>query len=122
VEGTHAKSWKEQGASDRAGGPERVRQDQPDGGLALGGGVPSRAGSVDAGTSVGDASPEARARGQSVEIDLACYEFMGDRYCLIDCPGSIEFAADAGLPLPAVDLALVGHRLRPNKAALLQRC
>ena len=87
--------------------------------LSAAGSLP-RAGSVDAGTSVGDASPEARARGQSVEIDLACYEFMGDRYCLVDCPGSIEFAADADCALPAVDLALVVTDSDPHKAALLQ--
>src|SRR5918998_4588851 len=74
--------------------------------LSAAGALP-RAGSVDAGTSLGDSSAEARARGQSVELNLACYEFMGDRYCLVDCPGSIEFVADADARLPSLDLALL---------------
>src|SRR4051812_23815002 len=36
---------------------------------------------------VGDSSPEARARGHSVELNLAGFEFMGDRYVVVDCPG-----------------------------------
>ena len=79
-----------------------------------------RAGTVDAGTSVGDASPEARARGQGVELNLASFEFMGDRYALIDCPGSVDFVADADAALPAADLAIVVADSDPNKAVLLQ--
>src|SRR3712207_6911760 len=45
---------------------------------------------------------------------------MDGRYCLIDCPGSIEFAADADAALPAVDLALVVTDSDPAKAALVQ--
>ena len=35
-------------------------------------------------TSVGDASPEARQRGQSTELNIAGFEFMGERYAVID--------------------------------------
>ena len=87
--------------------------------LSAAGALP-RSGSVDAGTSVGDASPEARARGQSVELSLAAFEFMGDRYALVDCPGSVEFVADGDLALPAVDMALVVIDSDANKAALVQ--
>ena len=69
---------------------------------------------------VGDASPEARAHGHSVELNLADFEFMGDRYAVIDCPGSLEFCADLDAALPAVDLAVVVAEPDPNKAALLQ--
>src|SRR4051794_27198264 len=65
---------------------------------------------------VGDASPEAKARGQSVEINLASFDFMGERYALIDCPGSVDFACDGDCALPAVDLALVVVDPDPNKA------
>lgn len=69
---------------------------------------------------VGDASPEARAYGHSVELNLADFEFMGDRYAVIDCPGSLEFCADLDAALPAVDLAVVVCEPDPAKAALVQ--
>lgn len=72
------------------------------------------------GEMVGDASPEARARGHSVELNLAGFEFMGDRYQVVDCPGSLEFCADVDRALPAVDLAVVVAEPDPAKAALLQ--
>ena len=72
------------------------------------------------GEKVGDSSPEARARGHTVELNLAGFDFMGDRYCVIDCPGSLEFCADLDAALPAVDLAVVVTEPDPAKAALLQ--
>jgi elongation factor G len=69
---------------------------------------------------LGDTSPEAKARGQSVELNLAGFTFMGDRYALIDCPGSVEFACDGDAALPAMDLALVVIDPDPAKALLLQ--
>ncbi|HEY3950883.1 elongation factor G [Phenylobacterium sp.] len=72
------------------------------------------------GEMVGDSSPEARARGHSVELNLAGFEFMGDRYSVVDCPGSLEFCADLDAALPAVDLAVVVAEPDPAKAALLQ--
>ncbi|MES2342943.1 MAG: elongation factor G [Pseudomonadota bacterium] len=70
-------------------------------------------------TSVGDASPEARQRGQSVELNVAGFTFMGDRYALIDAPGSTEFSAAGDLALPAVDLAVIVADPQPGRAALL---
>jgi elongation factor G len=72
------------------------------------------------GEKVGDSSPEARARGHSVELNLAGFDFMGDRYAIVDCPGSLEFCADLDAALPAVDLAVVVAEPDPAKAALLQ--
>jgi elongation factor G len=72
------------------------------------------------GEMVGDASPEARARGHSVELNLAAFDFMGDHYQVVDCPGSAEFRADADRALPAVDLAVVVAEPDPAKATLLQ--
>ena len=69
---------------------------------------------------VGDSSPEARARGHSVELNVAGFEFLGDRYVLIDCPGAVDFAAEGDLALPAVDLAVVVAEPDPAKAILLQ--
>ena len=82
-------------------------------------GATDRQGSVQAGNSVGDSSPEARAHGQSVEINVASFTFMDDRYSVIDCPGSVEFLADADHALATVDLALVVADPEPEKAVLL---
>jgi elongation factor G len=82
------------------------------------GAVDRRAGGQ--GDKVGDSSPEARARGHSVELNLADFEFMGDRYAVVDCPGSLEFCADIDAALPAVDLAIVVAEPDPAKAGLLQ--
>src|SRR4051812_3217203 len=72
------------------------------------------------GEMVGDASPEARARGHSVELNLAGFDFMDDHYQVVDCPGSLEFRAEADRALPAVDLAVVVAEPDPAKATLLQ--
>src|SRR5664279_1450427 len=61
--------------------------------LARTGAIP-RQGAVDAGSSVGDASKEARQHKMSVEATFATTSFMGDNYTFIDCPGSIEFIHD----------------------------
>jgi hypothetical protein len=44
------------------------------------------------GTSVGDCSPEARARGGSTELNLMNFEWLGERYALLDLPGGTGFA------------------------------
>ena len=78
------------------------------------------AGSVDAGTSVGDASPEARHHKMSVGLSAATTTFMGDSYTFIDCPGSIEFAHDMRAALPAVDAAVVVCEADEKKLPQLQ--
>ena len=83
-------------------------------------GAIDRQGSVEAGTTVGDASPEARARHQSVELNVASFQYMGDSFALIDCPGSVEFQAESDFPLAAVDLAVVVTDPDPNRAILLR--
>lgn len=83
-------------------------------------GATERQGVVGQNGCVGDASPEARAAGQSVEMNLAGFSFIGDRYALIDTPGSVEFRADGDHALPAVDLAVVVVDPDPDKAILVQ--
>jgi elongation factor G len=83
-------------------------------------GAIERQGSVQAGATVGDASPEARGRGQTVEMNIASFSFMDDRYGVIDLPGSPEFVQEADFALPAVDLAIVVAEADPDKAVLLQ--
>jgi elongation factor G len=79
-----------------------------------------RAGSVDAGTSVGDASPEARHHKMSTGLTAATTNFMGDSYTFIDCPGSVEFAHDMRAALPAVDAAVVVCEADEKKLPQLQ--
>src|SRR5215472_11789722 len=87
--------------------------------LARTGAIP-RAGSVDAGTSVGDASAEARHHKMSVALTAATTSFMGESYTFIDCPGSVEFANDMRAALPAVDAAIVVCEADEKKLPQLQ--
>ena len=87
--------------------------------LARTGAIP-RAGSVDAGTSVGDASPEARHHKMGVGLTAATTSFMGDSYTFIDCPGSVEFAHDMRAAIPAVDAAVVVCEADEKKLPQLQ--
>src|ERR1044072_797355 len=75
---------------------------------------------VDAGTTVGDASKEARHHKMSVEATFATTSFMGDPYTFVDCPGSIEFIQDMRYVLPAVDAAVVVCEADEKKVPQLQ--
>lgn len=83
-------------------------------------GAITRQGSVEAGTSVGDASPEARERGSSTETNFMQFEWMGDPFSLIDIPGSPSFADDAAIALNAADLAIVVIDPDPARAPLAE--
>ena len=83
-------------------------------------GAVQRQGTVDAGTTVGDASKEARHHKMSVELSVATTNFMGDSYTFIDCPGSVEFVHDMRAALPAVDAAVVVCEADERKMPQLQ--
>ncbi|BDV33385.1 elongation factor G [Methylocystis iwaonis] len=80
----------------------------------------AKQGSVADGSSVGDASPEAREHKMSVEANIAAVDYMGDRYTFVDLPGSVEFAHEARNILPAVDAAIVVCEADERKVAALQ--
>ncbi|HNJ48544.1 MAG TPA: elongation factor G, partial [Novosphingobium sp.] len=88
--------------------------------LLFSSGATSRQGSVEAGSSVGDASPEARARGGSTEINLMHFDYMGDHFALVDLPGGTGFAADGLAALQSADLALVVIDPAPERAMLAE--
>jgi elongation factor G len=69
---------------------------------------------------VGDSSPEAKARGHSVEINIAGFDYMDDAYAVVDTPGAVDCAGEADFALPAVDLAVVVAAPDSAKAILLQ--
>ncbi len=83
-------------------------------------GVIARQGSVDAGSSVGDSSKEARHHRMSVELAVATADFMGDSYTFLDCPGSVEFVHDMRAVLPAIDAAVVVCEMDEKKVPQLQ--
>jgi elongation factor G len=83
-------------------------------------GAIQRQGTVDAGSTVGDASKEARHHKMSVEATFATTTFMGDNYTFVDCPGSIEFIQDMRNVLPAVDAAVVVCEADEKKVPQLQ--
>jgi len=83
-------------------------------------GAVQRQGTIEAGTTVGDASKEARHHKMSVELSVATTSFMGDTYTFIDCPGSVEFVHDMRAALPVVDAAVVVCEMDDKKIPQLQ--
>ena len=83
-------------------------------------GAISRLGSIEAGTTVGDSSPEARARRGSTEINLTRFEYLGDKFVIIDTPGSVGFAADGYAALGSADMAVVVVDPEPERASLAE--
>ena len=83
-------------------------------------GALDRAGSMDAGNTVGDASEEARAHGMSVEPNFAKADFLGERVHFIDCPGSIEFAQDMRAAIPVCDATIVVCEAEERKVPALE--
>ena len=81
-------------------------------------GAIDRQGSVAAGTTIGDSSPEARQRGGSTELNLMQFDYLGDPYAIIDSPGSVGFAADAARAVALADLAIVVVDPDPARAPL----
>lgn len=88
--------------------------------LLFASGAINRQGSVEAGSTVGDASAEARARGSSTELNLSHFDYLGDRFALIDVPGGAGFAADGLAALQSADLALVVIDPAPERAGLAE--
>ncbi|MGN6123638.1 MAG: GTP-binding protein, partial [Sphingomonas oligoaromativorans] len=83
-------------------------------------GAVQRPGAVSDGNCVGDASPEARARGGSTEMNLMRFTYLDSPFALLDTPGSPGFAADAASAIPAADLALVVIDPDPARAPLVE--
>jgi elongation factor G len=83
-------------------------------------GAIGRQGTIADKNTVGDASDEARHHGMSVELNAATVDFLGDSFTFIDCPGSIEFQADAANALTACDAAVVVCEPDEKKVPALQ--
>lgn len=70
-------------------------------------GAVSRKGCVRDHNTVGDASPEARARAMSVETTVASCSWLDEAWTFLDCPGSLELAAETRSALMVADIAVV---------------
>ena len=67
----------------------------------------ARKGAVAQKSTVGDSSPEARARQMSVEVNCATTRYLDESFTFLDCPGSIEFLQDTLNVLAGIDAAIV---------------
>jgi elongation factor G len=67
----------------------------------------TRKGRINDKNTVGDASPEARDRQMTVEVNAASTEYGGICFTFLDCPGSVEFAQESYHALMGVDAAVV---------------
>ena len=74
--------------------------------LHASGSIPKK-GSVKDGTSIGDGSPDARARHMSIEMSAAAGTYLDDPWTFIDTPGSIELTQEARNALMAADVAVI---------------
>lgn len=82
-------------------------------------GALNRRGSVDDGTSLGDAGAEARAHTMSTEMNVATADYLDERWTFIDCPGSVELLQETTGALSVSDIAVVVAEPDPDKAVAL---
>lgn len=78
-----------------------------------------RKGRVEDSNTVGDASPEARDRAMSVEVNVVETTYLGDPWTFLDCPGSVEFQQDAINALMVCDVAVVVCDPDPARARMV---
>jgi len=62
---------------------------------------------------------DARNRTMSTELRLGHCTFLGDSWSILDCPGSVEFAAETAAALACVDLAVVVCDPSPTRALIV---
>ncbi len=79
-----------------------------------------RKGSVTAGSSLGDGSPQSRARVMSTELNVLTTQYLDEEFTFLDCPGSIEFLGDTLNILPGIDAAIVVCEPDAAKVMMLQ--
>jgi elongation factor G len=82
-------------------------------------GAINRRGTIKDGNTVGDASPEARARQMTTEINVAHASYLGDPWTFLDCPGSVELGYETQMALLASDVAVVVSEPEVDRALTL---
>ncbi|MBI4182692.1 MAG: elongation factor G [Proteobacteria bacterium] len=86
--------------------------------LFAAGAIPKQGLVKDHGT-VGDPSPEARARQMSTEVIAATTTYLGEPWVFLDCPGNIEFAQETYNALMIADIAVVVCEPHAERAVTL---
>ncbi len=61
---------------------------------------------------------KSRQRGGSTELNLYNFDYLGDSFALLDCPGSVGFSADGAKALAIADVAILVVDPDPSRAAL----
>ncbi|MBF0249757.1 MAG: elongation factor G [Alphaproteobacteria bacterium] len=84
--------------------------------MLMAAGALHRKGSVRQGNSVGDASPEARQRQMSTELNVGHCDYLGDSWSILDCPGSVELLQESLNALMVADAVVVVCEGDPSKA------
>jgi elongation factor G len=70
-------------------------------------GTTARRGTIRDGSTVGDHAAEARARQMSTETNVAEATYLGDKWTILDCPGSVELGYEAQQAMLAADVAVI---------------
>ncbi len=87
--------------------------------LMFASGATHRKGSVKDGTTIGDASAEAREKQMTVETVAATGSYLGQDWFFVDTPGSIEFFQDAMSGMAAADVVILVCEPDLQKAVML---
>ncbi len=83
--------------------------------------INSRLGKVDDGSSMMDYEPEETKRKTTISSSIASFDWQGNRFNIIDTPGSANFIADTKNCMQAVDSAVIiydsidGPKIQSNK-------
>src|SRR3546814_18890808 len=87
--------------------------------LLLQAGALHRKGSVVEGSSLGDSSPEARARQMTTDPNFAHCRYLDETWSFIECHGSVELAQDVNAALMAGAVALVVAPPAPARSLMM---
>lgn len=79
----------------------------------------NRRGTVTEGTTLGDASAEARAHAMSTEMNIAGADYLDEHWTFIDVPGSVELRQEMQSAMDVADIAVVVCEPEPDKAVAL---
>ncbi len=82
-------------------------------------GAIQRKGSIKEGNTVGDGSPEARARQMTLEVSVASATYQETALTWLDCPGSIEFSQETENLLVGAGAAVVVCEASVDKVLVL---
>ncbi|MGD1861793.1 MAG: elongation factor G [Leptolyngbyaceae cyanobacterium] len=79
----------------------------------------ARKGKIEDGNTLGDATPEARDRTMTVELNAASAQYGGVCFNFLDCPGSVELQQETDNALLGVDAAIIVCEADPHRVLTL---